>query len=109
MGQCLQTQPGGCNSYRLTPHACTQSLLHRHLPSLHPPQPQKLQAFTIYNLARCPDKAAKLCAEIDATPTGASLDQLPYTDAVLHESLRLFPPIPLTSRAAARDQLIGGT
>ena len=78
------------------------------LPPLHPAQPWTLQAFTIYNLARCPEKAAKLCAEIDATSKGTSLDQLPYTDAVLHESLRLFPPIPLTSRAAARDQLIGG-
>ena len=68
-------------------------------------------AFTVWNLARCPDKAAKLCAEIDAAPgkaTFESIDHLPYMDAVLRESLRLFPPLPVALRDAAEDQLIGG-
>ena len=69
-------------------------------------------AFTIWNLARCPDKAAKLCAEIDASPDQAatlgSLESLPYMDAVLRESLRLFPPLPVALRDAAKDQVIGG-
>ena len=52
-------------------------------------------AFTIWNLAQCPDKAAKLCAEIDAAPgtaTFESIDHLPYMDAVLRESLACFHP-----------------
>ena len=69
-------------------------------------------AFTIWNLARCPDKAAKLCAEIDAAPDQAatldSLESLPYMDAVLRESLRLFPPLPVALRDAAKDQVVGG-
>ena len=67
--------------------------------------------FTIWNLARCPDKAAKLAAEIDAhpgDPTYSSLGQMPYTEAVLQEGLRLFPAVTSISREAAKDQVIGG-
>lgn len=69
-------------------------------------------AFAIYNLARQPDKAAKLCAEIDAHPGNPdyqSLEKLTYTDAVLRESLRLFPPGAIGLREASKDQIIGGT
>ena len=68
-------------------------------------------AFTIWNLARCPDKAAKLAAEIDAhpgDPSYSSLAQMPYTEAVLQEGLRLFPPVSMVGREAAKDQVLGG-
>ena len=68
-------------------------------------------AFAIYNLAKSPDKVARLCAEVDAHPGNPdyqSLDKLAYTDAVLRESLRLFPPGAIGVREASKDQIIGG-
>ena len=43
-----------------------------------------------------------------ATPDYQSLDKLAYTDAVLRESLRLFPPGAIGVREASKDQIIGG-
>lgn len=41
-------------------------------------------------------------SEIDA----ASLEGLPYLDAVIDEQLRLIPPVPMTVRGAVRDTII---
>ena len=72
-------------------------------------------AFACYLLAhpRNAGKQATLAAEIDAfgrerKPTIADLDQLPYLDAVLKESMRLFPPGHTTGRVAERDMDLGG-
>ena len=40
------------------------------------------------------------------TPTMDELQALPYLDAVLREVLRLHPAVPLTSRRAAKDDVI---
>lgn len=53
--------------------------------------------WTWYLLAQHPDVRAKLHEELDAilegrTPTLADLPQLPYTEQIIKESMRLYPP-----------------
>jgi len=43
------------------------------------------------------------------SPTYQDLPQLPYALAVLKESMRLFPPAYIVSRAATRDLMLAGT
>ena len=73
-------------------------------------------AFTCYCLARpCnADKQEKLVAEIDAfgrerEPTFEDLEQLPYLDAVLKESMRMYPAGHTTFRVAENDMDLAGT
>eukprot|EP00884_Botryococcus_braunii_P016298 jgi/Botrbrau1/3351/Bobra.0048s0045.1 len=60
--------------------------------------------FCVYNLARYPDKMAKLCKELDSIPKGhiPTADELavtlPYLNAVFKETLRLYPVGVLTIR-----------
>ncbi len=63
-------------------------------------------------LAQNPDAEAKLHAELDAvldgkTPTLADLDKLPYTEMVVKEAMRLYPPAWITGRQAIEDVEIG--
>ncbi|KAH7324675.1 cytochrome P450 [Stachybotrys elegans] len=43
----------------------------------------------------------------DTTDIATILEQLPYLNGVMNESLRLYPTIPLTSRSAIRDTQLG--
>lgn len=57
-----------------------------------------LLSFTIWLLAEHPEVQERVHAELDAVlggepPTGADLKRLPYCEAVLQESLRLYPPV----------------
>ncbi len=68
--------------------------------------------WTWYLLSQHPEIEAKLHAEIDRvlegrTPTLADLRQLEYTEMVLKESMRLYPPVPSFGRQATEDVLIG--
>lgn len=63
-------------------------------------------------LSQNPDVEAKLHAELDTVlggrvPTLADLKQLPYTEMVIKESLRLYPPAWGYSREALEDVRIG--
>lgn len=63
-------------------------------------------------LNKYPAVLAKLRAEVDAlghAVQASDLPQLPYTLAVLEETMRLFPPVPLTVRLAYEATEIGGT
>jgi cytochrome P450 len=56
---------------------------------------------------------ARLAAELrdvlgDRSPTPADLPRLPYTRMVIKETLRLYPPLWMTGRQAARPCEIGG-
>jgi cytochrome P450 len=70
-------------------------------------------SWTWYLLSRHPEAAAKLAAEADSVlggrkPTAADIPQLRYTESVLMESMRLYPPVSLMSREAVQDCEIGG-
>ena len=59
-----------------------------------------------------PEALAKLRAEIDALghPVQAGdLPHLPYALAVIEETMRLFPPVPITFRSAVDATELGGT
>ncbi len=69
--------------------------------------------WTWYLLAQHPEVEAKLHAELDAAlagrpPTLADLERLPYTEMVIKESLRLYPPAWGFGRLAVADVEIGG-
>ncbi len=64
-------------------------------------------------LAQNPDKQAKLHAELDSVlqgraPTLADLRQLPYTEMVIKESMRLYPPAWSFSREAINATQVAG-
>ena len=70
-------------------------------------------SWTFYLLSRHPDACAALEAEADAvlagrSPGAADLFRLPFTEAVVSEALRLYPPAYVLGREAAEDTEIGG-
>ncbi|XP_064615694.1 cytochrome P450 3A24-like [Liolophura sinensis] len=70
-------------------------------------------SFMSYLLANHPDIQRRLCMEIDdvlegKTPDYVNIQQLPYLEMCLHESMRLFPPILRLSRGAEEDISIKG-
>lgn len=69
--------------------------------------------WTWYLLSQHPEVEAQLHAELahvlgDRLPTAEDLRQLPYTEMVVKESMRLYPPIPGIARQANADLVIGG-
>jgi cytochrome P450 len=70
-------------------------------------------AWTWYLLGQHPEVEARLHAELDAQldgrpPTMADVKRLPYTEHVIAESMRLFPPAWGIGRLAGEDVEIGG-
>ncbi|HKY54960.1 MAG TPA: cytochrome P450 [Anaerolineales bacterium] len=62
-------------------------------------------------LNKYPEVLAKVRAEVDALGHDVQADDLPnlpYTLAVLEETMRLFPPVPMTVRAAFEPSEVGG-
>ena len=63
-------------------------------------------AYCIYLLSKHPKQQAKLQHEVDNFKGRigyGDLESLPYTSAVINESLRLYPPSTTTVRRAAQD------
>jgi cytochrome P450 len=59
-----------------------------------------------------PDILAKIRVEVDALGhdvQATDLPNLPYTLAVIEETMRLYPPVPLTVRAAFEQTELGGS
>lgn len=70
-------------------------------------------SWTFMQLAQNPDVREKLSAELKTvlngrTPTLADLPQLTYTNWVIKESMRLYPPVTEISREVTQDCEIGG-
>jgi cytochrome P450 len=70
-------------------------------------------AWTWLLLARFPEARRRLAAELEQvlgarTPTVADLPYLTYTEMVLRESMRIYPPVWAVSRRAEGDDEIGG-
>ena len=62
-------------------------------------------------LNKHPDVLAKLRAEVDAlghAVQASDLPNLPYTLAVIEETMRLYPPVPMTIRVAFEQTELGG-
>jgi cytochrome P450 len=70
-------------------------------------------AWAWFLLSQDPASEARLHAEVDAVlgdaPAGYDdLQQLPFTRAVIEETLRLYPPVPLQARQAMAPMTVGG-
>lgn len=68
--------------------------------------------FTLYLLSKHPQVAAQLYQELEdvlqgANPTLDDLKRLPYTDRVVRESMRLYPPAFTVSRVSIADTTLG--
>ena len=69
--------------------------------------------WTWYLLSQHPRVEAKLVEELravlgDRPPTVHDLSRLPYTDMIVKESMRLYPPAWVTTREPQADVVIGG-
>lgn len=70
-------------------------------------------AWVWFLLSQCPEVEARLHSELDAVlgdrlPTLADLRQLTYTQAVVEETLRLYPPLPILPREALHEETFKG-
>ncbi len=70
-------------------------------------------AWTWYLISQAPEVEKKLHAELDEvlqgrTPEFADVDKLKYTRAILDETMRLYPPVPILSREALEEDTIRG-
>jgi len=68
-------------------------------------------AWTWYLVSQAPDVEVKLHAELDQvlsgrTPEMADVENLKYTRAILDETMRLYPPVPILSREAMSEDII---
>jgi cytochrome P450 len=67
-------------------------------------------SWALYLLARNPEARARVEAEVDAlgrVPSYDDLKLLPWTLAVLKETLRLYPPAYIIARRAVEDVVVG--
>lgn len=66
--------------------------------------------WTLHLLSRQPEYLARLQGEADAFDVSQPkwADSLPWTRAVLEETMRLFPPAPTMARTALADDEVGG-
>jgi cytochrome P450 len=70
-------------------------------------------AWTWMLLSEHPEARRRMQAEIDEVlggrvPTAADIPRLPWTEAVVQESMRLYPPVMGLTRVVVRDDVIDG-
>ncbi|CAF1301007.1 unnamed protein product [Rotaria sordida] len=71
-----------------------------------------LMTWALYNLAANPEVYQRCLDEVDSVMSidnefnASMLSLLPYTEAVLKETLRLYPPVPLLFRTAVEDNTL---
>ncbi len=67
--------------------------------------------WTLYLLSQHPEAEARLHEELDRVLAGRlanAADELPYTDRVIAESMRLFPPVCVVARVCTEPTEVGG-
>jgi len=69
--------------------------------------------YTLYLLAAHPDIYEKLLAEVDSVlagraPTAKDAEHMPFTSAVVRESMRLYPPAWTMARLADQPMVVAG-
>lgn len=69
--------------------------------------------WTLYLLSQSPDILAEVeqeldTAELDRSAPETWMDALPWTMAVIKESLRLYPSAPVLARSSINDDVVGG-
>ncbi|WP_224450609.1 cytochrome P450 [Haloprofundus salilacus] len=69
--------------------------------------------YTVFVLAQHPKVEAKLVDELDRVldgdrPTMADVPNLTYTERIVKESMRLYPPVPRIVRESVQPDVIGG-
>lgn len=72
-----------------------------------------LLAWALHLLGKHPEAMAQAAAEVDtvvgqADLTEAHMNQLPYLDSLIKETLRLYPPIHVGNRIVAEDTAVSG-
>lgn len=70
-------------------------------------------AWTWYLISESPEVEKKLHKELDQVlgdkpPVMEDIENLPYTRAILDETMRLYPPVPILSRQALKEDTIRG-
>lgn len=70
-------------------------------------------AWTWYLISQAPEIEQKLHSEIDQVlqgrvPEFSDIENLKYTRAILDETMRLYPPVPILSREVMNDDVIRG-
>ncbi|WP_182377029.1 cytochrome P450 [Nocardioides sp. WS12] len=69
-------------------------------------------AYVLWQVGHRPDIQTRLHAEVDAlgerSLTTDDVSNLPYTVQVIHEAMRLCPPVPGVARSATRDVEVDG-
>jgi cytochrome P450 len=70
-------------------------------------------AWTLYLMARNPEVEARVAAEVkqtlgDRRATAEDAERLVYTNAVIKETLRLYPPVWMTARDSLQEGELGG-
>lgn len=101
----------GANGARLSDRQLRDDVLNIYLAGHDPPGAGL--AFACYLLARHPDVQDRLHAEVHAvlagrSPSAADLPHLRFTEMVMRETLRLYPPAWAIGRVAVQDCEIGG-
>lgn len=64
-------------------------------------------AWTLYHIHRDTDVRARLADELSTNPSPDEMPQLPYLSAVVKETLRMHPAVPIVLRKLAEPRCIG--
>jgi cytochrome P450 len=64
--------------------------------------------WALYHIYRDDSVRERLVAELSSRPTPLEMTALPYLNAVIHETLRMHPPVPIVLRRLGGPLTIGG-
>jgi cytochrome P450 len=64
--------------------------------------------WSLYHIYRDDSVRERLVAELSGRPTPLEMTTLPYLNAVVHETLRMHPPVPIVLRRLGGPLTIGG-